>query len=252
MINVVRYSQIVGLVTVDSSTSLRLGEVEEVWLDSSGRIAYLSGVAGYLPLEQVAGIGTSAVSTYGHLVVNAPMNLYRLHQLAVRSAVGEPLGWVEDYLFDWHTGEIVAYILAGEIADAFGERAVLLPKDVRAIASETLIIREDAKSRLSSEAEGLKGFLSEKSHQVRHLVQAIVDRLHDLISDRDRPEVVRVKIKMVSDELASSGEHDRHVLAEATDFLHEQWQHLRQSIGRAGSRAKVALDSAWKQLAGKT
>ncbi|WP_019502925.1 PRC-barrel domain-containing protein [Pseudanabaena sp. PCC 6802] len=251
MINVVRYSQIVGLVTVDSSTSSRLGAVEEVWLDDSGRIAYLSGVTGYLPLEQVARIGTSAVSTYGHLVVNAPMELYRLHRLAVRSPAGEPLGWVEDYLFDWHTGEIVAYILAGAIADAFGERAVLLPGDVQAIAAETVIIREDAKARLSSEADGLKGFLSEKSHQVRHLVQVIGDRLHDLIAPHDRPEAVRVKIKMVSDELTSSGEHDRHVLQEATDFLHEQWHHLQQSISRASSRAKVALDSAWQHFTGK-
>jgi hypothetical protein len=90
--------------------------------------------------------------------------------------------------------------------------------------------------------------LSEKSHQVRNLVNEISNRLHDLISPHDKPEVVRVKIKEVSDELASSGEHDNHTLKEASDFLHEQWQHLQQSISRAGSRAKSALDSAWKQL----
>jgi hypothetical protein len=63
---------------------------------------------------------------------------------------------------------------------------------------------------------------------------------------------VRVKIKTVSDELAASGEHDRHALKEATDYLHEQWHHLQQSISRAGSRTKAALDSAWRQLTGKT
>jgi uncharacterized protein YrrD len=248
MLNVIRYSQIIGLIAVDGSTASHLGEVEEVWLDEMEQIAYLSSVEGYLPLEQVSGVGSSAVSTYGRIFVNAPMNLHRLHQLAVQSTLGEPLGWIEDFLFDWQTGEIAAYILAGDIAEPFGGRAVLSPKDVQEVVAERVIIREAAKDHLKSEAEGLKGFLSEKSHQVRNLVNEISNRLHYLISPHDKPEVVRVKIKEVSDELASSGEHDNHTLKEASDFLHEQWQHLQQSISRAGSRAKSALDSAWKQL----
>jgi uncharacterized protein YrrD len=251
MFNVVRYSQIIGLIAVDSSTASRLGEVEEVWLDELGRIAYLSSVEGYLSLEQVSGVGTTAVSTYGRIYDHAPMNLRRLYRLVVQSTLDEPLGWIEDFLFDWHTGEIVAYILAGDIAEPFGGRAVLYPEDVREIVAEKVVIREGAKARLQSEAEGLKGFLSEKSHQVRHLVKIIGDRLHDLISPHDKPEVVRVKIETASDELADSDEHDRQALKEATDFLQEQWQHLQQSISRAGSRAKSALDSAWKQIAGK-
>jgi uncharacterized protein YrrD len=251
MFNVVRYSQIVGLIAVDSSTTSHLGEVEEVWLDEMGRIAYLSSLEGYMSLEQMSGVGTTAVSTYGRIYDHAPMNLRRLHRLVVRSTLDEPLGWIEDFLFDWHTGEIVAYILAGDIAEPFGGKAVLYPEDVREIIAEKVVVREGAKDRLKSEAEGLKGFLSEKSHQVRHLVKIISDRLHDLISPHDKPEVVRVKIETVSDELADSGEHDRHTLEEATDFLQEQWQHLQQSISRAGSRAKSAFDSAWKQIAGK-
>jgi hypothetical protein len=159
---------------------------------------------------------------------------------------------VEDFLFDWQTGEIVAYILGGEAAVPFGGRAVLSPEDVQEIAISQAIVRADTKDRLKSESEGLKGLLSEKSHQVRKLVKTMGDRLHDLISPHEHPEVVRVKIKTVSDELAASGEHDRHALKEATDYLHEQWHHLQQSISRAGSRTKAALDSAWRQLTGKT
>jgi uncharacterized protein YrrD len=251
MFNVIRYSQIIGLIAVDSSTASHLGEVEEVWLDELGQIAYLSSPEGYLSLEQVFGVGITVVSTYGRIYDRSPMNLRRLHRLMVSSTLDEPLGWVEDFLFDWHTGEIVAYILAGDLAEPFGGKAVLYPEDVREIVAEKVIIREGAKDRLKSEAEGLKGFLSEKSHQVRHLLKLISDRLHDLISPHDKPEVVRVKIETVSDELINSGEHDRQVLKEATDFLQEQWQHLQQNINRAGSRAKSALDSAWKQIAGK-
>jgi uncharacterized protein YrrD len=252
MLNVVRRSQIVGLMAFDRSTASPLSQVEEAWLDETGRIAYLSGGMEYLPLEQVSSVGTEAIVTYGRLRVDAPTNLRRLHQLAVQSTQGQPLGWVEDFLFDWQTGEIVAYILSGEAAIPFGGRAVLYPEDVQEIAMSEAIVRADTKNRLKSESEGLKGLLSEKSQQVRKLVKTMGDRLHDLISPHDRPEVVRVKIKTVSDELASAGEHDRHALKEATDYLHEQWHHLQQSISRAGSRTKAALDSAWRQLTGKT
>jgi uncharacterized protein YrrD len=248
MLNVVRYSQMVGLIVVDSTTSSRLGEVEDVWLDDSGRIAYISGVAGYLPLGQVARVGINTVSTYGQPTVSEPRHLHRLNRVVVQYVEGEPLGWIEDFLFDWHTGEITAYILAGAIADALGEPAILLPEDVEEIAAETVIIREGAKERLRREAEGFKGFLSEKSQQVKHLVQVMSDRLHDLIAPHDKPEVVRVKIKDVSDELATSGHHDHHMLKEATDFLHDQWGNLQHSISCASNRAKTALEFAWKQL----
>jgi hypothetical protein len=159
---------------------------------------------------------------------------------------------VEDFLFDWQTGEISAYILAGDIATPFGDRAVLFPEDVETIVAEAMIVREGGEDCLKSESEGLKGFLSEKSRQVQDLVHTMGDRLHDLISPQDRPEIVRVKIKDESDELAASGHHDRHALQEATDFLHHQWESLQHSISRAGQRAKSALDRAWTNLAGKT
>jgi hypothetical protein len=179
------------------------------------------------------------------------MKLHHLHQLAVQSTVGEPLGWIEDYLFNWHTGEIAAYILTGAIAEALGERAVLWPEDVQATVANTVIVREGTKDRLSRETEGLKGFLSEKSHQVRHLVQVLSDRLHNVISPHDRPNVVHVKIQEVSDELAASGHHDHHALREATEFLHDHWESLQHRIERASSRVQFALNSAWKQLAGQ-
>ncbi|MGK7950354.1 MAG: hypothetical protein AB4368_16615 [Xenococcaceae cyanobacterium] len=55
-------------------------------------------------------------------------------------------------------------------AGSSGNRVVLYPEDVEAIETEAVIIRESAKNRLKSEAEGLKGFLSEKSQAIRNLV----------------------------------------------------------------------------------
>lgn len=251
MLNIVRRSQIQGLIAMDSSTVSHLGEVEEVWLDATGRVAYLSGRDGYLPLDQVAGISNTALSTYGRLVVEMPENIQRLYKLSVQSSMGEPLGWVEDFLFDWHSGEIAAYILAGQIAESLDKYAVLYPGDVEEITVEYLTMREGAQEHLKPELEGLRGFLSEKSQQVQHLVKVMGDRLHHLISPQDPPEVVRVKIKDVSDELATSSEHDHHALQEATAYLHEQWESLQQSINRSSKRAKSALDSAWRHLTGK-
>lgn len=251
MLSVVRYSQILGVVAVDSSTASHLGKIEDVWLDDSGRIAYLSSMVGYLPLEQIATVGMDAVTTYGHLVVREPPNLCSIYHVSIQSAVGEPLGWVEDFVFDWHTGEIVAYIVSGEIAESLGGSAILYPQDIQHISAERVTVQDGARHHLKSEAEGLKGFLTEKSHQVQTLVKMIGDRLHDVISPHDHPDVVHVKIKTVSDEMLASGNHDHHALKDATEFLHARWETVQQTISRAGSRARVALDAAWKQIAGK-
>ncbi|WP_404790118.1 photosystem reaction center subunit H [Altericista sp. CCNU0014] len=251
MLNIIRRSQIVGSRIVDSTTADRLDYLEEVWSDSSGHVTYLSGKEGYLSLAQVSGVGGDAVSVFHRLAIEPSENLRCSYRLPVQSSLGLPLGWVEDFLFDWHTGEISAYILAGDIAAPFGGRAVLFPEDVEAVVAEAIIVREGSEDRLKSESEGLKGFLSEKSRQVQDLVRTMGDRLHNPISPQDKPEVVRVKIKAVSDELATSGHHDRHALQEATDFLHHQWESLQHSISRAGHRAKSALDKAWINLAGK-
>jgi uncharacterized protein YrrD len=248
MLNVVRRSQIIGSKAIDSSKVSCFGYIEEVWLDNSERIAYFSGGSEYLPIEQVAGVAMDAVSVYHRLVVNNPENLRKLHKIIVASTRCESLGWVEDFLFDWQTGEITAYILCGEIATPFEGRAVLYPEDVEEITSNAIILREDFKDNLYSEAEGLKGFLSEKSQQVKHLVHMIGDRLHHFISPNDKPEVVRVKIKEVSDEFASSGHHSHHTIQEATEFLQEQWHSLQQSVSRAVKRGKLALDNAWNQI----
>ncbi len=249
MLNIIRRSQIIGLMAIDSATASRLGNVEEIWLDESGDVKYLSSHQGYWPLSQVSGVGGGAVSVYHKLLVGTPPNLYRWHQIPVQSSLGEPLGWVEDFLFDWHTGEISAYILAGEkMASAFGERAVLLPEDVVDYAADAIIVQEGTQQRLKSESDGLRGFLSEKSNQVKSLVQEMVDRLHSLISPDDQPERVRIKVKQVSEELAASGEHDHQVLKEATEFLHEQWASLQHSISRKIGRAQSALEAAWQEI----
>lgn len=252
MLNVVRRSQVKGLIAMDGPTITHLGEVEEIWLDDMGQVAYLSGTAGYLPLGQIATISDQAVSTYGRLIVEAPANLRHVDRLAVQSALGEPLGWIDDFLFDWHTGEIVAYILAGSIAEPFGEPVTLYPDDVEKLTLEALIVRTGAPERLKPASEGLQGFLSEKSKQVQHLVNVIGDRLHHLISPHDHPDVVRVKVKQVSDELAASGHHDHPALQEATAYLHDQWESLQQSISRSRRRATAALHAAWQHLTSKS
>jgi uncharacterized protein YrrD len=250
MLNIVRCSQVVGLTAIDQSRSTYLGQVEEIWLDEWGQVRYLSGQEGFLPLQQVSRVGLEAISAYGDLRVNQPKNLRRLRLLTVESLQGRPLGWVEDFLFDWQTGEIAAYILSGKIAEAWGGRVMLPHQEVAAIAETAMIIQAGAPERLQSETEGLRGFLSEKSRQVQQLVHALSDRLHHLIAPQDKPDIVRVKIQQASNELATSIEVDRSALQEATSFLQEHGQSLQQSIARATHRVKSAFDTAWKQLTG--
>lgn len=249
MFNLVRRSQMIGLMAMDGSTATRIGGVEEVWVDDRGRVVYFTSNAGYTPFEQIATIGPDAVLTYSNLALSAPGTLRRLYRMAVQTpTIASPIGWVDDFLFDWETGDIVAYILGGDIAAPFGGRAVLFPEDVEVIDAEVLIIKDDAKHHLKSEAEGLKGFLSEKSQQVKNLVKQMSNRLKSLVSPQDQPEVVRVKIKEIHDELAASGRHDQNVLQEATEFLQDKWEAVQHSLHRTGQRMKQAVDAAWKQL----
>jgi uncharacterized protein YrrD len=249
MFNVIRRSQMIGLTAMDSSTATRFGGVEEVWVDNQGRVVYFASSAGYTPLEQVSIVGPDAVLTYSDLATEPATTLRRLCGMQVRTpSISDPLGWVEDFLFDWETGDIAAYILGGEIAAPFGGRAVLFPEDVEVIDAEVVVIKEDAKNRLTSESEGLKGFLSEKSQQVKNLVKQMGDRLKSLVYPHDQPEVVRVKIKEVRDELAATGQYDQNALKEAADFLQDKWEDFQQSLSRTGQRMKQAIDSAWQRL----
>ncbi len=252
MINVIRRSQIIGLVTMDCSTAAKYDRVEEVWVDENGQVVYLAGGEGYTPLEQISVIGPDAVLTYSSSVFEPTSNILNLKNLSVNSPTSDTLGWIEDFLFDWETGNIAAYILGGEIAAPFGGRAVLFPEDVEVIDTKAVVIKEEAQDRLKTEPEGLKGFISEKSQQVKHLVKKMGDRIHSLISHHDQPEVVRVKIKEVSDQLAASGKHDTNALLEATEFLQDKWEDLHKSISRTGKRMKYALDSGWQRLTHKS
>ena len=248
MMNVIRRSQIIGLTTMDGSTATEYDRIEEVWVDENGQVIYLVGREGYTPLEQLSVVGSDAVLTYSSSFFDPPRELLNLNRIRVNSVMSDPLGFIEDFLFDWETGDIAAYILDGDIAEPFDGRAVLFPEDVETIDAEAIVIKEGATNRLKSEAEGLKGFLSEKSQKVKHLVSKMSDRLHFSILPQDEPEVVHVKIREVSDELAASGKHDKNALDEASEFLHDKWSDLQHSISRTGKRAKSALDSAWKKL----
>lgn len=248
MLTVVRHSQIQGLTAIDRATLSNLGPIQDTWVDGSQRVIYLSSPVGYLPLDQVADISPNVISTYGRLVVENPGQLQRLSRLSVQSFRGDQLGWVEDFLFDWHTGEIAAYVLAGRSVEPLGEHAVFYPDDVAAIAADCLRLRQDAHTGLVPESEGLQGLLSETPPPVRSLVKELSDRLRPLVSPHDHPEAVRVKVKAVSEELAAAGEHPPAILARATALLQQNWSSLQHSLARSGQRAKTALDNARRHL----
>jgi len=250
MMNVVRRSQMIGLTAMDRSTAKGYGKVEEVWIDDSGRVRYFTSDEGYMPVDEVATVGPDAVLTYSFAGIDPLRDaLSTLNRRAVRTQRSkDPIGWVEDFLFDWETGDIVAYVLDGDIASPFNDRAVVFPEDVETIDTDAVVIKEDAKDRIKSEKEGLQGFLSEKSQQVTDLVKRMRDRLQSLIHPDDEPETVRVKVKQVKDELASSGKHDSNALDEAADYLQDKWQDLQHRVTQAGTRMKHALENAWKRL----
>lgn len=249
MLNVVRRSQIVGLSTMDGSTATQYDRVEEVWLDEEGKVVYLKGTEGYTPLEQISVVGDDAVLTYSNEVIENPGNLRRLDRLEVSTPTSAPMGWVEDFLFDWESGDIAAYILAGTIAEPFGGTAVLFPDDVKVIDGDIIILEESAKNRLKSEKEGLKGFLSEKSQQVKNTVKKMSHRLRESIDADDKAETVKSKIAQISEEL--KGSVDKQTLTEATEFLQSKWQELQQTAINAGRRVKSAANAAWKELTHK-
>ncbi|EDX83374.1 hypothetical protein S7335_554 [Synechococcus sp. PCC 7335] len=255
MLNLIRYSQMVDLVAIDSGTSEYLGPIRDVWVDDTGRIVYLSSDRGYIPLIQVAGVSTQAVSTRGLLIQSPPL-LHRLKKLPIAASTKDNLeefdGWVEDFLFDWQTGEVTHYILAGKIAKEIGDRAVLAAEKVKTITAKAVVVEDDAQANLQSEASGLRGFLSEKQCQVRQLVHELSDRLHHQISADDTPQVVHVKIKAAGDDIAATNHPNQHLLAEAINFLHDHWEILQRSVRQANSRTQQALSSTWKQLTTKS
>ena len=95
--NVIRRSQIIGLVTMDGSSATEYDSIEEVWLDEEGRVVYLAGKEGYTPLEQISVVGPDAVLTYGDRLFEPPSNLLHLNRMQVNSTTSDHLGWVEDF-----------------------------------------------------------------------------------------------------------------------------------------------------------
>ncbi|MEN9202772.1 MAG: hypothetical protein Q6K80_00335 [Thermostichus sp. DG_1_6_bins_120] len=250
MEHVIRRSRVIGLMALDGTTATSLGRVEEVWVDSQGKVSYFTSNQGYTPLEQVSVIGPDALLTYANVLATPGIPLSSLYKRAVRLG-GQPVGWIEDFLFDWETGDIAAYVVGGSIAEPWGGRAVLFPEDVETIDLEAVVIKEDAPQRLKSESEGLKGFLSEKSQQVRQLVQRMGERLKSLVTPQDPPEVVRVKIQQLRDELAGAGRADHHALSEAAEFLQQGWERWQQRLSRAAERMQAAWKAAWQELTRK-
>ena len=248
MFNIIRYSQMIGLTAIGNTTNSHLGNVEEIWLDESGYVTHLSCRQRYWSLTQVASVGKETVSVDRPLIVSTPPHLHHGYQLPVRSRIGETLGWVEDFLFDWHTGEIVAYVLAGEIASYLGERPILFPGDIEKYTPEALLIPEGAKNLLKPESEGLKDFICEKSDEVKFVIQEMTDRLQRLFNLNDGPYEIQIKIQQVSEALASTNKYDQRHLAEATEFLQGQWASLQHGISRNLNLAQTALEKAWQEI----
>jgi uncharacterized protein YrrD len=250
MITVIRHSQAVKLKIRDNETGLIVDRIVDVWLDRTKRVAYLSSIEGYIRLQQITSIEAN-IAVGDRWLVNAPVNLINLHCLTIRSSSQEYLGWIEDFLFDWQTGEIVAYIIAGDIAADFGGRAVLFPQDIAAINADSIILKTDANERLQSESIGMQSFLCDKSQQVKNLVKSLGTRACNMIFSSDPPDMVRLKIEIVSNTMAIDDRCDRLALIEATQFVQQYWQILQESLNRSHNWATAALETAWKEIISK-
>jgi hypothetical protein len=78
--NVIRRSQVIGLMAMDGSTASEYDCIEEVWLDESGRVIYLGGREGYIPIEQISIVGDDAVLTYSSSFLKPETNLFHINR----------------------------------------------------------------------------------------------------------------------------------------------------------------------------
>ncbi|HIK27275.1 MAG: PRC-barrel domain-containing protein [Oscillatoriaceae bacterium SKW80] len=194
--------------------------VQRVWVDDSGKVNYIADSRGYIRLPDA--------------IESDFERLHELYHMGIFSPQGERLGWVEDFLFDWNTGNIAAYIIGGNMAAPFGGRAVLYPEDVEVIDAEAVVVKEGAQlSRFEKESQGLQSFLSATSRTVENLVKTVSERFKSLFSPQGKSQVIRVKIKQEGN--ASNS------LPKATNFLLSHWQSLTDKFQRA-------LQAAWKEL----
>jgi sporulation protein YlmC with PRC-barrel domain len=251
MLNLIRRSQVVGLMTIEKENNTFLDRVKEVWSDPTGRVAYLSCTKGYARLQQVTETASNAIYTCDRWrSVKTPSNLRCLHRLNVYSLRREYVGWVKDFIFDWQTGEIKAYILAGKITGRcrFNRKVVLLPEDVEVMEANGIVIKHNAQKRIKSASEGLKGFLCEKSPQVQKLVKYMSDRLYPYISVEDRSDVISFKIYLFANELSLDPTYNRHELFKATEFVQKYWKDIAYSLNHSKEVAQSSLEEAWKQI----
>ncbi|MCU0533058.1 MAG: PRC-barrel domain-containing protein [Hydrococcus sp. Prado102] len=249
MLYLIRRSQIVGLMTIEKEANAFLDRVKEVWSDPTGRVAYLGCTKGYARLQQVLEIEPNAIYTGDRWrSVEIPSHLRCLYRLDVYSWRRESLGWVKDFIFDWQTGEIKAYILAGKITGRFNRRVVLLPEDVKVMEANAIVIKEGAQKRIKSASEGLKGFLCEKSPRIQKLVKYMSDRLYPHISPDDNSDVIRFKINLFANELVLEGKYNKHDLLKATEFVQQYWKDIAYSLNRSKEVAQSSLEAAWKQI----
>lgn len=194
--------------------------VQKVWVDDSGKVNYIADSRGYIRVPDA--------------IESDFERLQELYHMNIFSPQGERLGWVENFLFDWNTGNIAAYIIGGDMAAPFGGRAVLYPEDVEVIDAEAVIVKEGAQlSRFEKESQGWQSFLSATSQTLENLVKTTGERIKSLFSPQGKSQVIRVKIKQ--------GGNTSNPLPKAADFLVSHWENLTDKVQRA-------LQAAWKEL----
>ncbi len=70
----------------------------------------------------------------------------------------------------WETGDIVAYVLGGEIASPFNDRAVLFPNDIEVIDTDAVVIKKEATAFLRDKWEDLQHRASQTGKRIKKVV----------------------------------------------------------------------------------
>lgn len=149
MVDRIRRSQLIGIETMDFETGTPYGSIDEVWVNPLGRASHLTtDHQACIPIKQVSDITHNPVLTHTLSLMSHPNKLYRLHHISVLASPSQtPFGWVEDFLFDWTTGDIEAYIIADNIAAPLERRTMLFPDEVEQMADKFMVLKADANNR---------------------------------------------------------------------------------------------------------
>ena len=149
MVDTVRRSQLIGIETMDYETVTPYCSIDEVWVNPLGRVSYLTtNHQACIPIDQVSNITHNPVLTHILSLMSQPNELYRLHHVSVLTSPSQaPFGWVEDFLFDWTTGDITAYVICGDNTAHLDRRTMLFPDEVEQVVDEFMVLKADTNNR---------------------------------------------------------------------------------------------------------